>query len=185
MTSVAEPRMRRSDPDRRGRIVAACLQVVAESGVAGASARRIAAKADVPLGSVTYHFATMDALLREAFTSFSEVVSDRFVARMAEAGDRAAAIESIVELIEFDVLVDPGELVLTHELYTLAAHDPGYRSLTNAWMARSRSALEAHFDPATARILDALIEGLTIHRALDVEAPPAGTAADAVRRIVG
>ncbi|MDQ1125072.1 DNA-binding transcriptional regulator YbjK [Microbacterium sp. SORGH_AS 505] len=185
MTTAADPRPRRTDPERRDRIVDACLEVIAESGVAGASARRIAAAADVPLGSVTYHFVTMDALLREAFTRFSETVSDRFVARMAEAQTRDAAATAIVELIEFDVLADRGELVLTHELYTLAAHDPGYRSLTNAWMARSRAALEAHFDPATARILDALIEGLTIHRALDIEAPPVGTAADAVRRVTG
>ena len=34
-------------------------------------------------------------------------------------------------------------------------------------MSRSRAALERHFDPETARILDALLEGLTLHRALD------------------
>lgn len=56
---------------------------------------------------------------------------------------------------------------LSHELYTLAAREPAYRSINTAWMERSRAVLELHFDPETARILDALIEGLTIHRALD------------------
>ncbi|GGR68741.1 hypothetical protein GCM10010282_71840 [Streptomyces roseolus] len=61
------------------------------------------------------------------------------------------------------------ELVLTHELYTLAARKPAYRELTREWMRRSRVALERHFDPATARQLDAMIEGLPIHRALETE----------------
>ena len=76
--------------------------------------------------------------------------------------------EAVVDLITKGVLVDQRELVLTQELYTLAARDPRYRDLTQAWMARSRQALERHFDPTTARILDALIEGLTLHRALDL-----------------
>lgn len=36
-------------------------------------------------------------------------------------------------------------------------------------MNRSRRLLEQHFDPDTARQLDALIEGLALHRALDTE----------------
>ena len=75
----------------------------------------------------------------------------------------------IVEAVEGDILSDQRELVLTQELYTLAARDASFRDITNAWMGRSRAALERHFDPTTARMLDALIEGLTLHRALDTE----------------
>lgn len=162
-------RTRRYDPDRRDRIVEACTRVIGEVGVAGASTRRIAAAADVPLGSITYHFADMDELLRATFERFARQVSDRFEESMAGATTIAQARQAVVDLMTADVLVDPHELVLTHELYTLAARDPGYRQLTHDWMARSRHALERHFDPPTARILDALIEGLTIHRALDTE----------------
>jgi len=174
---------RRYDPDRRDRIVEACLRVVGEVGVAGASNRRIAAAADVPLGSMTYHFADTDELLREAFTRFAHRVSDRFDAALAQAHDADEARRAVVALVVHDVLADPHELVVTHELYTLAARDPGYRRLTHAWMARSRRALERHFDPTTARLLDALIEGLTIHRALDVEPRPPTEVEEAVTRI--
>lgn len=34
-------------------------------------------------------------------------------------------------------------------------------------MAKSRAALERHFAPETAKALDAMIEGLTIHRSVD------------------
>lgn len=165
---MSTDRPRRFDPDRRDRIIAACLDVIGEVGVSGTSHRRVAAAADVPLGSMTYHFAGMHELLHEAFDRFAHVASERFEAAMATAADIGQAREAVVDLITGQVLVDQRELVLTQELYTLAARDPRYRDITQAWMARSRQALERHFDPMSARILDALIEGLTLHRALDL-----------------
>ncbi|TDC66680.1 TetR/AcrR family transcriptional regulator [Streptomyces hainanensis] len=175
----------RSDPGRRDRIIDACLDVIAEAGVAGTSHRRVAARAGVPLGSMTYHFTGMDELLHEAFGRFATSVSDGFEQVMAAARDLDAAQRAVVDLITRDVLTDQRDLVLTHELYTLAAREPAFRDITNAWMARSRRALERHFDPTTARLLDALIEGLTIHRALDTEAHDPAVVATAVGRIAG
>lgn len=178
-------RGRRNDPERRDRIIEACLEVIAEVGVAGASHRRIAAVAGVPLGSMTYHFAGMDELLRDAFDRFATEVSDRFELRMAAASDAASARRAVVALIGADVFGSHRELVLTQELYTLAAREPAFRAITAAWMARSRSALERHFDPVTARMLDALIEGLTIHAALDSGPHDADAIVRAVERITG
>ncbi|MFH8252611.1 TetR/AcrR family transcriptional regulator [Microbacterium sp. B2969] len=174
---------RRNDPDRRDRIVAACLEVIAHVGVAGTSHRKVAAEAGVPLGATTYYFDGMDGLLREAFTRFATTVSDRFTQRMSEATDIDAARAAVVAIILEDVYGDDRELILSHELYTLAAREPAYRSITAEWMQRSRTALERHFDPDTARMLDALIEGLTIHRALDAHARDPREVADAVARI--
>lgn len=176
--------VRRHDPDRRDRIIDACIEVIAEDGVDGTSHRRVAAAADVPLGSMTYHFTGRDDLLRAAFERYTREMSDRFVARLERVpkGDREAGVRAVVEIITQDVFPSGRELVLTHELYTLAARHPAYRTLTNAWMRRSRAALERCFDPVTARVLDALIEGLTIHRALDTEAPEEADVELAVRR---
>lgn len=54
---------RRHDPERRQRIIAAAIRVVERGGIAALSHRTVAAEADVPLGSTTYHFATLDDLL--------------------------------------------------------------------------------------------------------------------------
>lgn len=174
---------RRADPERRDRIVDACLDVIARSGVAGTSHRRVAAAAGVPLGSMTYHFTGMDELLREAFTRFARSVGDRFERRLAEAADAAEARQAVAAFIADDALSTRRELVLTHELYTLAAREPAFREITDAWMSRSRAALERHFDPTTARLLDALVEGLTIHRALDTRPHDAAVAVEGVRRL--
>lgn len=176
-------RQRRLDPGRRDRIVDRCLDVIARVGVAGASHRVIAAEADVSLGSMTYYFDGLDDLLHEAFTRFASTVADRFDLRMGAVTDPSDARAAVVGLITRDVFGDERELVLTTELYTLAARDPSYRTITNGWMARSRAALERHFDPVTVRMLDPLIEGLTIHRALDIEPQDPAMVAEAVARI--
>ncbi len=181
---TAEPtRGRRFDPERRDRIIDACLDVIAEHGVAGTSHRRVAAAADVPLGSMTYHFDGMDDLLREAFTRLSDQMATRFEARLAAAASREEAKDAVAQIIAHDVFGEQRDLILTHELYTLAARVPAFRDVTNAWMRRSRAALERHFDPLTSRILDAAIEGLTIHAALDVEPPDPAAVRSAVERI--
>lgn len=184
-SAVGTRRGRRNDPGRREKIIEACLEVIAESGVAGASHRRIAEAGGVPLGSMTYHFDGIDDLLREAFTRFSTSVSESFERRMAAVTDPVSAREAVVAIILDEVFGNRRDLVLTHELYTLAARRPAYRTLTVDWMARSQAALQRWFDPVTARLLDALIEGLTIHYALGDTVPDPDEVAEAVDRIVG
>lgn len=177
-------RARRNDPGRRDRIIDTCLDVIAEVGVAGASYRRIAEAADVPLGSMTYHFSGVDNLLHEAFTRFAGSVAERFEHRMEQARNVDSACDAVVSFILEDVFGDQRDLVLTHELYTLSARNPSFREITTSWMGRSRVALERHFDSRTARILDALIEGLTIHRALDSGQRDPAEVEFAIRRMV-
>ncbi|MFS4506971.1 TetR/AcrR family transcriptional regulator [Clavibacter sp. Sh2141] len=183
-TPVPARSPRRSDPHRRDRIVEACLDVIADVGVDGTTHRRVAAAADVPLGSMTYHFAGMDDLLHEAFTLFADRVAEQMRRRMSSAGTTEEAAAAVVDVIVRDLLGTQRDLVLTHELYTLAARRPEYRTITRTWMARSRAALEEHVDPTTARMLDALIEGLSIHRALDPEPPDEAFVREAVQRIL-
>lgn len=76
----------RTDPQRRERIIAATLDHIAEEGVAGVSHRKIAMRADVPLGSMTYHFAGIDDLLREAFKRFADQIVAVFERHLADAG---------------------------------------------------------------------------------------------------
>ncbi|MFF9409759.1 TetR/AcrR family transcriptional regulator [Streptomyces anandii] len=160
-----------ADPRRRERILAATLDHIAEEGVAGVSHRRIAARAGVPLGSMTYHFGGMDELLREAFTRFADRIVAVFDEHLSRAATREEAREAVTDLVHTLSDGPRRDLILAQELYTLAARRPEYRQLTRAWMRRSRELLERHFDPGTARQLDALVEGLTLHRALDDEAP--------------
>ncbi len=135
------------------RIIDAALDVIAERGVAGTTHREIARAADVPLGSMTYHFTSLDEVLTEAFTRHADTAARVFDERLRAARDRDEAIEAVVTLISDD-LINPGsdrDLILAVELYGAAARNPALRVVTQAWMARSRRALERHFDTTTAR----------------------------------
>ncbi|GAA5063740.1 DNA-binding transcriptional regulator YbjK [Thermocatellispora tengchongensis] len=165
----AQRRSRRHDPGRRDRLIDAALTVIAQRGVAGTTHREIARVADVPLGSMTYHFASLDEVLAEAFTRHADSVARVFDERLSAAPDRAAAAEAVIALVADDLLGSQHDLVLTVELYVAAARNPALRSVTQAWMRRSRQALERHFDATTARELDALIEGLVLHSALSTD----------------
>jgi TetR/AcrR family transcriptional regulator, regulator of biofilm formation and stress response len=162
-------RTRRYDPDRRDRIIAAALDVIAERGVPGATHRTIARAADVPLGSTSYHFSSIDDLLAAAFTVLAEQVAGTLEERMRLAPDQDTALDALARHLAADLMGDERLLVLAVELYVAAARRPVLRAVTQGWMERSRRALELHFDPVTARELDALIEGLVLHQSLSTE----------------
>ncbi|MER6979280.1 TetR/AcrR family transcriptional regulator [Streptomyces carpinensis] len=157
----------RTDPQRRERILAATLDLITDEGVAGVSHRKIATRADVPLGSMTYHFTGIDDLLRQAFTRFADHIVAVFEQHLGRADSPEQAREAVTDLIDTLAEGPRRDLVLAQELYTLAARHDEYRELARQWMRRSRHLLQQHFDADTARQLDALIEGLTLHRALD------------------
>ena len=175
---------RRYDPDRRPRIVEATLDVIAEHGVAGTTHRRVAAAADVPLGSMTYHFTGLEELLTEAFTLQADTVATRFTERLAAAGNLDEACEAVVDLILGKGWATPRTMLLSYELYAFAARNPALCRVMQEWMGKSRAALEQHFPPETAKVLDAMIEGLSIHRSVDPSPPSRAEIRDVVTRLV-
>ncbi|WP_306209171.1 TetR/AcrR family transcriptional regulator [Actinoplanes sp. RD1] len=175
---------RRYEPDRRQRLVEATLDVIAERGVAGTTHRRVAAAADVPLGSVTYHFTSLDDLLTSAFTHLAQTMAAAFEQRLAAIEPGADARADVVESMLPDLVDNQRSAVLTYELYAAAARDPRLRAITQAWMDRSRQALQRHFDPDTAETLDALIEGLLLHATLSTRPVDARKIRDAVARLI-
>jgi DNA-binding transcriptional regulator YbjK len=174
---------RRFDPDRRDRIIDAAIDLIAERGVNGTSHRTVAVRADVPLGSMTYHFQSMDELLREAFTRFTEQSSSDFAERFRSNidQDRGVAVEQVIDMIRSAPVRN---LVLTYELYTLAARQPAFRQIVFEWMRRDHATFETNFDPSTARLLGALIEGLIIHQTFDPHTDDQAIAATGVDCII-
>ncbi len=182
---AAARRPRRYDPGRRDRLVDTALDVIAEQGVTAATHRAIARAADVPLGSLTYHFGSLTELLTAAFTRHVDTVAARFDERMRAAPDRTAALETLVEHLTGDLLGSQRDLVLAVELYVAAARDPALRAVTQDGMSRSRRSLERHLDPVTAREVDALVEGLVLHSALSTDPMTADQIRSALARLAG
>ncbi|WP_432542385.1 TetR/AcrR family transcriptional regulator [Kineococcus sp. SYSU DK002] len=174
---------RRSDPDRRDRIVEAVLDVVAEHGTQGATYRAVAAAADVPLGSMTYHFPSRDALLLAAFTRLADTVHARFDRVLADLPPGSDPREGVVRIIAGEGVEHRRDMVLQTELWALAVRDERYRELVQQWMQRSRASLARHFPPDLAPMIDALLEGLVLHSWISLEGFDLDRVRAAVRRL--
>ncbi|WP_432019115.1 TetR/AcrR family transcriptional regulator [Streptomyces sp. 1222.5] len=153
---------RRYDPDRRQRIIDAAIRVAGRDGIAGLSHRSVAAEADVPLGSTTYHFATLDdllvAALCQATEGFAGVLDDSGVLRAAD-GDLAAGLARVLgQWLDGD---RPG-VELEYELYLAALRRPALRPVAARWTEETAERLTARVDPVTARALLALMDGICL-----------------------
>ncbi|MET9960822.1 TetR family transcriptional regulator [Streptomyces sp. NPDC006326] len=148
---------RRYDPDRRQRIIDAAIRVVGAKGIAGLSHRSVAAEADVPLGSTTYHFETLDdllvAALRQANAGFAPVPE-------AVCGAELAA--ELARLLGEFLTADRGRAELEYELYLAALRRPALRPVAAAWAESVTAALADRVDPATARAVVAVLDGISL-----------------------
>lgn len=153
---------RRYDPERRQRIIDAAIRVVGHKGIAGLSHRSVAAEADVPLGSTTYHFKTLDELLvaalRQANEGFAKVVAARGA---FQDPDRDLADE-LAGLLGAWLAGDRVGVELEYELYLAALRRPALRPVAAEWCQELCDALADRTDPVTARALAALMDGISL-----------------------
>ncbi|WP_432794119.1 TetR/AcrR family transcriptional regulator [Rhodococcus ruber] len=136
--------------DVRGRIVAATLHLIGTDGIAAVTNRRIAARAGVSLGSITYHFPTQSDLLRSALTTFVadettrlRELAQEYRSRDPSLVDAAALTEQVAEDLSFSA-----ERIAPFELYIQAGRDAQLRDpAAQCWSA---------YDALTATILTEL-----------------------------
>lgn len=176
---------RRNDPERRDRILQATLDMLVEHGIGKITHRKIAEAAGVSLGSMTYYFDGIESLLGEAFTRFALGMSDSYRARLEQASNAEEACEAVVDMICGETIATPYNLQVMYQLYAYANCNPQLKTIMQDWMWRSQQALEAFFDPITARTLDAFIEGMTLHYVTDRKPLGREDLARMVAKIVG
>ncbi|MEV7978755.1 TetR family transcriptional regulator [Streptomyces sp. NPDC086519] len=173
-----------NDPGRKERILDAALDVISESGVHRTTHRKIAARADVPLGSLTYYFDGMADLLAQAFARLSDTMSGLYRQTLQSAASTAEAEAAVVELICGPAYATERDMTLIFEMYAYANHDEAVSATTRTWLERSRDSLALHFTPGVSRALDALIEGWPMHRAFADEPLDRRLVTETVRAIV-
>ncbi|MEU8764186.1 TetR family transcriptional regulator [Streptomyces sp. NPDC048659] len=155
-------RPRRHDPDRRERIVDAALRVVGRAGIAGLSHRTVAAEADVPLGSTTYHFGSLDELLVAALRRANDNLGRalREDPGVADPGSDLAA--ALARLVGVWIGGDRTGVELEYELYLAALRRPALRPVADEWAEDVTACLAPRTDPATARAVIALLDGICL-----------------------
>ncbi|HEX5565446.1 MAG TPA: TetR family transcriptional regulator [Streptomyces sp.] len=177
---------RRYDPDRRQRIVDAAIRVVDRSGIAGLSHRAVAAEADVPLGSTTYHFSGLDDLLVAALRQVGAEWLADLERWEADADPGQPLAEEVAGLVERWLSGDRGRAVLEYELYLAALRREAVRPIAAATLDEmTRVLCRRTRDEATARALTGLVDGLMLQHLLTGRPVDRDEVRSMVERVVG
>jgi DNA-binding transcriptional regulator YbjK len=177
-------RPRRYDPERRQRIVDAALRVVGARGITGLSHRTVAAEADVPLGSTTYHFASLDELLVAALRQADEGFGRALRESGALADPEADLAAALARLMGEWIGGERTAVELEYELYLAALRRPALRPVAAEWTHAVTEALSRRTDPVTARALVALMDGICLQVLLTDGAYDEGYAREMLARVL-
>lgn len=170
----------RADPRRRERIARAAISVVAERGVDGLTHRAVAAAADVPLGSTTYHFQTLDDLLHEALRHAADDNIGAIRAWEEQLAPDVGFADAMTDLV-MGYVGERTSTVVEYDLYVAALHRPALRPVGAAWDAALVEVFGRRTDPLTGRVLAGLFCGLLMQVAMSD--PPPGR--DEIRGVFG
>lgn len=164
-------RTRPNDPHRRERIARAAITVVAERGLEGLTHRAVAAAAEVPLGSTTYHFATLDDLVEVALAHAADDDIARMRAWESALAPDADLTAAITDLVMDGVGPQRPATVVEHELYLAALHRSRLRPKASEWDDALAELFATRSDPLTGRLLAALYCG-TLMQAVVADPQP-------------
>lgn len=160
--STTESAPRRKDPTRRERIARAAISVVAERGIEKLTHRAVAAAAEVPLGSTTYHFASLDDLLADALRVAAEDDVAQLNEWTADLDRREDLAATLTDLVLHYLGPERPRTVVEHELYIAALHRPALQQLSTEWDAALVELFTSRTDPVTGRMLGATFCGLLL-----------------------
>jgi AcrR family transcriptional regulator len=182
--------------ERRAQMLAAAWRVLASRGLTAATTRAICAEAGLSQGAFHYCFASRSELLREVATGLlaDEVtVASAVIGRtgsLADAIDRA--LVAYWELVE----ANPGEHQVLYEITTAALRQPELRDVAELQYARyldgARTVVRRIAEvrriewqrpvDVLARQVVTVVDGLTLHHAVDHDSPAARAALTAFAR---
>lgn len=168
---MARPRNTPNDPERRQRILTTTMELLQETGIASVTARSVATRAEVPVGSVSYYFDSVKGLLLQA----SQQLLGRRTAQIAEwdsqdtRGD--AMLEQLAELIHHQLTTGRALTVVSYELYLLGLRDPDFQQVSAHTVGALRKKLLEHYSVERASHLAATADGYQLQALFDQEPP--------------
>ena len=172
------------DPERRRVIARAAIEIVGECGVEGLTHRAVAAAADVPLGSTTYYFATLEDILEAAMEEAVSASGERARAWARTIPVREDLGEALARYLESATGPGRARLVVEYELYLAAIRHPRLRPLSTAWGQVLTEILATHTDRLTARALTVAYFGLQLESLIGDRSLPADETRPVFRRVL-
>ncbi|MFD0775596.1 TetR/AcrR family transcriptional regulator [Streptomonospora algeriensis] len=156
---------------RRAQIVSAAITTIAETGYPGASLSRIAQRAGISKGVISYHFAGKDELMEQVVERVYTEIAEFVLPRVAEAPDERAALRSLIlavadymrghreRLVALGGIFNGMQTPEGNRRYGFAANEPIYRS--------TEEMLRAGQDRGLFRAFDVRVIAVTLQAAID------------------
>ncbi|MGO4250269.1 TetR/AcrR family transcriptional regulator [Paenarthrobacter sp. RAF54_2] len=160
-----------NDPDRRSRILRAALEIIGTEGVHAASYRRVASQAGVPLGSTTYYFSDLEALIVSAFETLRDGLEPRYAAPLRAAQNNAEAVDVLVDATCGTTSPTLDDIRLYEEMRHYGARNSQVADLLREFQEESLVILRRSFSDGSARAVDALMWGWWSYRLFHEDLP--------------
>ncbi|MEV1249266.1 TetR family transcriptional regulator [Nonomuraea sp. NPDC049750] len=175
---------RRDPSGRRRAIVEAAAGLIAGEGVSGLTHRKVAAAAEVPLGSTTYYFTDLADLVQAALehiAALSRQGLEEMARDLREATDLAAALAELTTAY----LAEPQRHRIQDELYLAASHRPELRPAARLWFDGLTDLLAPRTGQATAQAIAAFIDGVLLHALIHDRPLDTSTLTTALSALIG
>lgn len=168
-------------------MLSVAVRIIGEEGVHALTHRRLADRAQVPLGSTTYWFASRNEILTQALTRFAAEESAA-LARLFQTL-QVQTLDQLLDAITDHVANQDGEerwrVVAQYAVFEEASRNPALRQALHAWtdlwvkhLAEQLTAVGVAQAETRARVLVPLLDGLLLNQLAD---PTDGFADNVVR----
>lgn len=181
---MAARQPRKRDPEaRRGLILDAAREVIAEVGTERATHRAIAKRAGVPLGSTTQYFPTRADLVAAALARTTDDWRHE-LANWQAALEESEAIPATLAALLREYLANGDLSRIETELYLAASRDPALLPLARQWLDGLAAVLAPWADPESAAAVAAFIDGATLQAVVTGTRPSAEFLEQAIARLL-
>lgn len=170
--------------DRRDTIIRAATELVPEVGSDNVTHRMVAERADVPLGSTTYYFDSIDELVHEALLSIAEDTRndlENMEQRLAAAPNVVRELSSVI----WEYLQNSTQLSYWNELYSSANHRPELGDLALLWSDGLVRILGQHMNENAAQATAMFIDGTLLRVNVSSDTPSYEIIAESISRLSG
>ncbi|MGI2295632.1 TetR/AcrR family transcriptional regulator [Paenibacillus sp. GXUN7292] len=163
--SSDQDKTKRDPQGRRDTIVKAAVELLVKHGPSAITHRKVAARAEVPLGSTTYYFASLEQLIEEALGRLADEIDQELSNVKLALAESDGDLMILVDIFH-DYLHNRAQVQADAALYTAGAHRAELHPLALRWFDGLVGLLSGYTDRNTALAIAVFSDGAFVHAML-------------------